>query len=91
MPQPEVKQGSHLMFKTPKTSWSALTSFMFVRERFLFGLTTTSPQCFGTVPSAPEVGLLGGDVRLEVTVVVPSVFCDVAGDADIGVWRVAWG
>lgn len=90
MPQTEVKQGSYLMFKTPKTSWSALT-FMFVRERFLFGLTTTSPQCFGTVPSAPEVGLLGGDVRLEVTGVVPSVFCDGEGDADRGVWRVALG
>jgi hypothetical protein len=62
------------------------------RERFLFGLMITSPQCFGTVPSVPEVGRLGGDIRcVEATGVVPSVFCDGTGDADMGVWRVAWG
>jgi hypothetical protein len=56
------------------------------RERFLFGLITTSPQCFGTVPSVPEVGRLGGDVRwVDVTGVVPSVLWDGTGDAEIGV------
>lgn len=58
----------------------------------MFGLITTSPQCFGTVPSVPEVGRLGGDVWLvDVIGVVPSVPCDGAGDVEIGVWRVAWG
>lgn len=58
----------------------------------MFGFTTTSPQCFGTVPDAPEVGRLGGDVRwVDVTSVVVSVVCDGTGDAEIGVWRVAWG
>ena len=44
------------------------------------------------MPDAPEVGRLGGDVRwLDVTSVVIEVVCDGTGDAEIGVWRVAWG
>ena len=79
--------------RTPKTSWWALESVLIlVRDRFLFGFTTTSPQCFGTVPDEPEVGRLGGDVWcVDTTGVVVSVLCDGTGDAEIGVWRVAWG
>lgn len=82
-----------MTLRTPNTSWLALASVLIsVRDRFLFGFTTTSPQCFGTVPDAPEVGRLGGDVRwADVTSVVVSVVCDGTGDAEIGVWRVAWG
>ena len=53
-------------FKTPKTSRVALVSaFMLDRDRFLLGLTTTSPQCFGTVP--PEVGRLVCDLSSGTT------------------------
>ena len=52
----------------------------------MFGFTTTSPQCFGTVPDVPEVGRLGGDVRwVDVTCVVVSFVCDGTGEAEIGV------
>lgn len=58
----------------------------------MFGLTTTSPQCFGTLPDAPEADRVGGDVRwVDATGVVPSVLGVGAGDAAMGVWRVAWG
>jgi hypothetical protein len=58
------------------------------RERFLFGLMTTSPQCLGTLPSAPEEGRLDCE-RVAEAGVVGSPLCDWAGDAEIGVWRVA--
>ena len=82
-----------MTFRTPNTSWLTFASVLIsARDRFLFGFTTTSPQCFGTVPDVPDVGRLGGDVRgVDTACVILSVLCDGTGDADIGVWRVAWG
>lgn len=79
---------AQVTFNTPKTSRFASTAFMSGRERFLFGFTTTSPQCFGTVP--PEVGRLVCEALSATTV---SCECpssvDRDADADLGGWRVA--
>lgn len=80
-----------LTLSTPKTSRAVFSSsFMSGRERFLPELTTTSPQCFGTVP--PELGRLVCDACSEVTVRWGWPSSGVGdAEAEMGVWRVAWG
>lgn len=81
---------AQVTFNTPNTSRLVSLAFISGRERFLFGFTTTSPQCFGTVP--PEVGRLVCEALSATTVSweCPSSV-DGEADADLGGWRVAWG